>query len=163
MLDVYTGVHQLLVVKNREREPYSLLPAEQDQVPGPCPACGLCGYLARTITQVVHCLNASCNYEVPADQFESVRRNLLFDAANGLEVVYYIRFRDLVKIGWTTSLKQRCSSIQTVQSLYGFEPGGRILESRRHRQFAGFRRQGEWFDDNQQIRAHINKVCELAS
>lgn len=162
IINVYNATHQLMVIQNRDRAPYTLLPSEQEQVPGPCPACGLCGYLTRTVSQLVRCLNASCDYQVAEDEFEAIRRPLLFTAAGNNNVVYYIRFRDLVKIGTTNNLRRRCSEIP-VQTLYGFEPGDRTQETRRHRQFAGIRRQGEWFTDGRQIRAHINKVCELAS
>ena len=50
ILDVYKATNHLLVVRNPVQEEYALLPSEQQQVAGPCPACGHCGYLMRTVT-----------------------------------------------------------------------------------------------------------------
>lgn len=162
IMDVYKATNKFVLVEKQKNDEYSLLPMEQDMIAGPCPACGLCGYLTSTVTKKVRCLNASCQYEAYVDQFERLRRNLLFAAANTLSVVYYIKFRDRVKIGTTANLKARVQGIQTVELLYGFERGNRDLERQRHEQFAIYRDVGEWFDDNPRIRAHINEVCAIA-
>lgn len=163
-MHTYKASHRLLVAKNRRGEEYALLPSEQQQMPGPCPACGLCGYLAVTVTDQVRCLNASCRYEAWVDDFERLRRDLLFLEAGDQEVVYYAKYRDRVKIGTTTNLRQRMSQIVTVELLYGYEPGGLPVERRRHRQFADLRTTvGEWFKDDVRIRAHVNNVCSIAA
>lgn len=163
LMDVYKATNALMTAHNPKGEEYALLPMEWQQMPGPCPACGLCGYLAVTVTDKIRCNNASCRYEAWVDEFETLRRRLLFDAAADQDVVYYIKFRDRVKIGTSNNLRQRCKQIVTVELVYGFEPGGVQLEHRRHRQFARYRRIGEWFEDNRQIRAHINNVCSIAA
>lgn len=162
IMDVYKATNKLLTI-GKSSDEYALLPMEQDMIPGPCPACGLCGYLAVSITERVHCLNASCRYEAWVDEFETLRRNLLFQAAGKSDVVYYLKFRDRVKIGVTNNLKRRCSEIVTVELVYGFELGSLEVERRRHRQFAESRMIGEWFEDTPRIRAHVNNVCALAA
>lgn len=163
IFDVYKATNLLLQVTNPKQEEYALLPSEQQQIPGPCPSCGHAGYLALTITDQVRCLNSSCYYESHVVQFEALRRRLLFQAAGKRNVVYYIKFRDCVKIGTSRNLESRYSGITATEMLYGFEFGGHRLEKRRHDKFSVYRTHGEWFEDNQHIRAHINKVCELAA
>lgn len=163
IFDVYKATNHLLVVRNPVHEEYALLPSEQQQIAGPCPACGYCGYLMRTVTDQVRCLNASCHYEAHFTQFEAVRRNLLFTIAATRAVVYYIKFRDCVKIGTTRNLRSRWSNITATEMLYGFEFGGRPLEKRRHEMFTPYRAYGEWFEDNSHLRAHINNVCATAA
>lgn len=163
ILDVYKSVNHLLTVHHPKQDEYALLPMEQHQIPGPCPSCGHTGYLMLSVTDVVRCLNASCNYEASAAQFESIRRNLLFDLAGSRSVVYYVKFRDWVKIGTSRNLKSRAKGLAGVEMLYGFEWGSYRLERKRHDKFAAYRRFGEWFEDNQHIRAHINNVCATAA
>jgi hypothetical protein len=161
--DVYRATNQLLVVENPKRDEYALLPAEQQQIPGPCPACGHAGYLMHTVTDQVRCLNAACYYEAHLTQFEAIRRNLMFELAGKRPVVYYIKFRDCVKIGTTRNLRKRWSGLTATEMLYGLEFGDQRLERRRHSKFAPYRTYGEWFEDNQHIRAHINEVCVTAA
>lgn len=59
-------------------------------------------------------------------------------------VVYYMRRGTRCKIGYTTDLKQRVSSIQP-EELMATEPGGVVTEDLRHAQFAHLRVVGEWF------------------
>lgn len=163
IFEVYRATHQLYLAENPKGEEYALLPSEQQQIPGPCPSCGICGYLAVTVTDRVRCLNAQCKYEAWIDEFETLRRRLLFDAAADQNVVYYIKFRDRVKIGTSGNLKRRWTELVAAEMLYGFEFGAHTLEHRRHRQFAQYRTVGEWFEDNSHIRAHVNNVCSLAA
>lgn len=162
-MDVYRATNRLLTAKTPKHDEYALLPSEQQQMPGPCPACGICGYLTVTITDQVRCLNASCHYQAWVDEFETLRRKLLIQEAGRQDVVYYMKFRDRVKIGTTNNLKRRCTEIATIELLYGYELGDMTLERRRHRQFAQFRTIGEWFEDHPRIRAHINTVCDIAA
>lgn len=160
---MYRCTNRILAVTNPPLDEYALLPSEQHQVPGPCPSCGLAGYLMVTVTDLVRCLNASCTYEAHIVPFELLRRRLMFDLAKRRNVVYYMKFRDCVKIGTTRNLERRWNDISGVESLYGFEWGNHQLEHRRHAKFAPYRTCGEWFKDNQEIRAHINNVCEFAA
>jgi hypothetical protein len=70
-----------------------------------------------------------------------------------VEVVYYLRYRDRVKIGTTRNPRQRLSAIRHEQ-LLAFEPGGRDVERRRHGEFAEFREGGEWFTADERLLAH---------
>lgn len=162
IFDVYKSVNRLLAVQGDEHE-YALLPMEQHQIPGPCPSCGVVGYLAQSVVDDVRCLNASCRFRSTMFEFERLRRTMMFALAGERSVVYYIKFRDCVKIGTSTNLRNRAHGLQTIDMLYGFEWGGRTLERRRHGQFAAYHAKGEWFEDNRQLRAHINNVCVTAA
>lgn len=50
-------------------------------------------------------------------------------------VVYYIARGDLIKIGFTTNMKERMGSLMP-DAVLATEPGTRSLEKKRHRQFA---------------------------
>lgn len=58
--------------------------------------------------------------------------------------VYFIRFRDRVKIGWTGNLKTRMSNVPHSEILHT-QPGTRADERRCHVAFAHLRDHGEWF------------------
>lgn len=60
-------------------------------------------------------------------------------------VVYYMRLGDLVKIGYTSNLENRVAAINPEEVL-ATEPGGRLLEAQRHKEYAGLRVHGEWFE-----------------
>lgn len=160
LMDVFSATNRLLAAEKSREGQYALLPLHQDEIAGPCPSCGICGYLTNASDKVV-CRNADCHYEAWIDQFEKLRRRLLVQQAATQSVVYYIKFRDRIKIGTTSNLQTRMYGIGIVEMLYGFEPGDRSLERKRHRQFAPYRTVGEWFTDNQHIRAHINNHCTL--
>lgn len=53
-------------------------------------------------------------------------------------VVYYARIGDYIKIGYTTRLRNRLTTLR-VDELLAVEPGGFDLEQARHRQFAAER------------------------
>jgi hypothetical protein len=64
-------------------------------------------------------------------------------------VVYFIRSRDMVKIGFTGNITKRLSSMRTASAdeltlLYTM-PGGTQMERRLHKTFAHLRVSGEWF------------------
>jgi hypothetical protein len=76
-----------------------------------------------------------------------------------VDIVYYLRFRDRVKIGTTSNPRQRFAAIRHEQVL-AFERGDRRVEQRRHGEFAE-ERQGtsEWFDLSDRLRAHIDALA----
>jgi Meiotically up-regulated gene 113 len=79
------------------------------------------------------------------------------DAANRC-VVYYIQFRDRIKIGTTTYLEGRLQGLPYDRILVT-EPGSGELERRRHAQFAHCRDTGEWFHaDDEKLLAHIEAL-----
>jgi len=76
-----------------------------------------------------------------------------------VEVVYYLRYADRVKIGTTARPRARLAAIRH-DELLAFERGGRILERRRHEQFAPARwGTTEWFALTDVLRDHIDVVA----
>lgn len=72
-----------------------------------------------------------------------------------VDVVYYLRFRDRIKIGTSAQPRQRLRAIRH-DELLAFERGDRSLERRRHLQFASERLGGsEWFDRSEALDTHI--------
>ncbi|MFC0682631.1 GIY-YIG nuclease family protein [Lysobacter korlensis] len=75
-----------------------------------------------------------------------------------VDVVYYLRSGDRVKIGTTANPRQRLAAIWHDQ-LLAFERGDRRVEQRRHAQFAADRLGGEWFRLSIPVREHIAVVA----
>lgn len=73
------------------------------------------------------------------------------------DVVYYIQFRDVIKIGTTVDLEHRLESLPW-EVLLGLEPGSIRTERHRHKQFRHLRFMDEWFHDHPALRAHIQQV-----
>ena len=75
-----------------------------------------------------------------------------------VDVVYYLRFDDRVKIGTTSNPRQRLGAIWH-DDLLAFERGDRRLERRRHEEFADERfDRTEWFRFSERLREHIEAV-----
>jgi len=72
-----------------------------------------------------------------------------------VDVVYYLRVRDRIKIGTSGNPRSRFGQIWH-DELLAFERGGRVVEQRRHREFAS-RRLGrtEYFEPHAALDAHI--------
>ncbi|ANJ25461.1 GIY-YIG nuclease family protein [Agromyces aureus] len=128
-------------------EAYELVAAEvgvTDLAPSACPACGC----RVGVHYPSGWLCADCEWrlgEAPDGELQPVR----------VEVVYYVRYRDQVKIGTSANPRQRLASIPHDEVL-AFEPGGRRLEQRRHAQFADHRFAGtEWFAAHDALAEHI--------
>jgi hypothetical protein len=76
-----------------------------------------------------------------------------------LDVVYYLRFGERVKIGTTTNPRQRFTAIRH-EELLAFERGDRHQEHRRHEEFADERAgSSEWFALTPRLRAHIDVLA----
>jgi hypothetical protein len=76
-----------------------------------------------------------------------------------VDVVYYLRFRDRIKIGTSSNPRARLAQLR-FDELLAFERGDRIVEHRRHEQFAGQRFSGsEWFRSSNELRVHISTVA----
>jgi hypothetical protein len=69
-------------------------------------------------------------------------------------IVYYMRFGDRIKIGTTTNLRSRLTSVPCDEVL-AVEPGSYELERMRHDQFAESRITGEWFGQSEELLSHI--------
>lgn len=105
-----------------------------DLLPSPCLACG--SRLGVHYPSGWVCAVCEWRYgEVPDDDVPPPR----------VDVVYYLRYGDRVKIGTTANPHQRFAAIWHDEVL-AFERGDRRLEQRRHAQFAADRFGGsEWF------------------
>ncbi len=95
-----------------------------DLLPSPCRACG-----SRVgVRYPSGWICAECEWrvgDVPDDELDRPR----------VEVVYYIRWRDQIKIGTSINPRMRLAALPHDEVL-AFERGGRSLEQRRHAQFA---------------------------
>ncbi|WP_127792242.1 GIY-YIG nuclease family protein [Agromyces sp. LHK192] len=111
------------------------------------PPCAACGHpVGRRYPSGVVC--ERCDWrvgDVPDAEFR--------DAS--VDVVYYVRWRDRVKIGTSASPRRRLA-VLPVEEVLAFEPGDRIVERRRHEQFAEHRFAGtEWFAMHDALAGHI--------
>jgi len=68
--------------------------------------------------------------------------------------VYYIRVGHLIKIGLTTNLASRFSSLRPNEVL-AIEPGGIEREASMHRRFADLRAGGEYFHPGAALQQHV--------
>lgn len=75
-----------------------------------------------------------------------------------VDVVYYLRFEDRVKIGTSAQPRRRLHALWH-DELLAFERGDRLLEQRRHAQFAADRLgRTEWFRAGAELWAHIEEL-----
>lgn len=107
-----------------------------------------------------------CGYRASRDEYaEQLRENLtvshmrkaVFDRRNSTDAVYYIKFRDVIKIGTSQNAMARIADLPC-EEILGLEPGGIKIERERHRQFAETRVLKEWFLDEPGLRAHIAEM-----
>lgn len=119
-----------------------------DLLPSPCLACG--SRIGTHYPSGWICAVCEWRYgEVPDSDVAPPR----------VDVVYYLRQGDRVKIGTTANPRQRFGAIWHEEVL-AFERGDRRLEQRRHQQFAGDRFTGsEWFHLTPAIAEHIDLVA----
>lgn len=114
-----------------------------DLLPSPCLACGS----RLGVKYPSGWLCAICEWrhgELP-DEARAVR----------VDVVYYVRAGDRIKIGTSGNPRGRLAALHWDQ-LLAFERGGRTLEQRRHAQFSSDRFPGsEWFRSSTALTAHI--------
>ncbi|MCY7411636.1 MAG: GIY-YIG nuclease family protein [Salinibacterium sp.] len=75
-----------------------------------------------------------------------------------VDVVYYLRFRDRVKIGTSANPRTRIAALPHEEVL-AFERGDRRVEQRRHAEFAEHRiPRSEWFYVHDALAAHIAEL-----
>lgn len=128
---------------------------------GICPKCsGVC-LGAHLESGDVACLRASCGYTATAKEWQALVQQYTEEHRPNTEVVYYLRFGELVKIGTTRSLISRLAAIPH-DELLATEPGGHRLERQRHEQFAHLRATvgttREWFTLTPELAQHIADV-----
>jgi len=116
-----------------------------DVLPSPCLACGS----RLGVRYPSGWLCAVCEWkvgDVPDEDLDRIR----------VDVVYYLRFGDRIKIGTSGNPRARLAS-QRFDELLAFERGDRLVEQRRHAQFAGHRfPRTEWFQSHEALLAHID-------
>lgn len=116
-----------------------------DLLPAPCLACGS----RLGVRYPSGWLCAICEWrvgEIPDAEIVVPR----------VDVVYYLRFQDRIKIGTSANPRQRLAGIRH-DELLAFERGNRLTEQRRHKQFAAHRLgSSEWFDATDEILGHID-------
>jgi T5orf172 domain. len=75
-----------------------------------------------------------------------------------IDVVYYLRLGERVKIGTTFTPRQRFAALPHDEVL-AFERGDRLVERARHAEFASDRLgTSEWFALSPAIRAHVERL-----
>lgn len=97
-----------------------------------------------------------------AQRESKVREIISVDQPATGEVVYYLRFGDRVKIGYSSNLANRLKAIPHDELLIT-EPGTYALEAARHRQFRELRLTGEWFDNVEPLAGHIAALQKAAA
>jgi T5orf172 domain len=120
-----------------------------DVLPSPCVACG-----SRVgVRYPSGWICAECEWRVGDVPDEELDRPTV-------EVVYYVRYRDQIKIGTSANPRLRLASIPHDEVL-AFERGGRRVEQRRHAQFAAHRFPGtEWFAVHDTLLEHIADLSD---
>jgi len=120
-----------------------------DLLPSPCAACGS----RLGVHYPSGWLCALCEWrvgEAPSTDLVPPR----------VDVVYYIRLGEQVKIGTSGNPRVRIASLPHDEVL-AFERGDRSVEQRRHAQFASTRIPGtEWFHSSDELAAHIAALRE---
>jgi len=110
--------------------------------------------------------NGQVHRERPFPEFAAVVRQTRLKSVKhdpsvqNLDVVYFMRLGDLIKIGYTTNLRQRVSSINPEEVL-ATEPGGRARERELHKRFAALRVHGEWFRHEGELAEYISTLREV--
>ena len=119
-----------------------------DVLPSPCLACG--SRLGAHYPSGWICAVCEWRYgDVPDSDVAPPR----------VDVVYYLRHGERVKIGTTANPRQRFAAIWNEEVL-AFERGDRRLEHQRHEQFAADRFAGsEWFRITPALTAHIDVIA----
>lgn len=120
-----------------------------DALPSPCPVCG--SRLGVAYPSGWLCAVCEWHYgDIVDDDLAPPR----------VDVVYYLRYDDRIKIGTTANPRQRLAAIWH-DELLAFERGDRTVEGRRHAQFAADRfPRTEWFRASEALITH---VAELAA
>ena len=114
--------------------------------------CRLCGGTSGVRTPIGPAC-ADCGWEVGAIVDPDLPRPRI-------DVVYYLRLDERVKIGTTFAPRQRFAALPHDEVL-AFELGDRAVERRRHREFADDRLgTSEWFALSARLRAHTAALAD---
>lgn len=111
-------------------------------MPGPCLLCG--SQHGSRQSDGWHCSICTWRHgDVPDPELSRPR----------IDVVYYIRWNDRIKIGTSNNPRQRLRALWH-DELLAFERGGREQERTRHLEFADLREGGEWFTADSRLLDH---------
>lgn len=81
----------------------------------------------------------------------------------GTPVVYYLRVGSYIKIGYSANLAERMRAYPPDAELLAMEPGSRLLESKRLKQFGRYKQAArEWFEPGPLLLQHI-KALQVAA
>ncbi|MFP7761509.1 GIY-YIG nuclease family protein [Marisediminicola sp. LYQ85] len=120
-----------------------------DLLPSPCLACG--SRLGVQFRSGWMCAICEWRYGETPDGAASDGHA----ASARVDVVYYVRFGDRIKIGTSGNPRVRFQALPYDEVL-AFELGDRMLEQRRHAQFASWRiPRTEWFERSDELDAHV--------
>lgn len=82
----------------------------------------------------------------------------------GTPVVYYIRVGSYIKVGHSANLAERMRAYPPDAELLAMEPGSRLLESKRLKQFSRYRSAArEWFEPGPLLLQHIKSLQAAAA
>ena len=145
-----------------------------DVLPSPCPACGSrlgVSYPSGWLCAVCewrhgeHPDPGDSVWDVPGERGRnraSARDVTVNSSTPGLgrvDVVYYLRWRDRIKIGTSSNPRSRLAQLRH-EELLAFERGGRTLDQARHAEFAALRLGGEWFSAEGELLEHVARLQE---
>lgn len=120
---------------------------ETDLLPAPCAWCG-CRIGVHYPSGWV-CAECEWRFGDAPDDVQAPPR---------VEVVYYVRYADRIKIGTSAGPRARIAQLPHDEVL-AFERGGRELEARRHTEFAAHRiPRTEWFEEHAALTRHIDAL-----
>jgi hypothetical protein len=121
-----------------------------DLLPSPCAACGH----RVGVRYPSGWICARCEWRV--GEVPDLESAALDDAR--VDVVYYVRWRNQVKIGTTANPRRRLAALP-VEEVLAFERGDRLVERRRHEQFAAHRfPRTEWFQIHDELTALTDEL-----
>lgn len=103
-------------------------------------------------------LRESVAAEVDESEADEARHARLRAHRPASGLVYYIRFGDRVKIGYTTNLKSRLRVLPHDEVL-ATEQGSMSVERARHATFDALRVTGEWFRYEEPLVSHIESLA----
>lgn len=129
----------------------------QDGLPA---ACALCEEpIPHAVPRLCSGCQTAVHLYVSIQLQQTEARDESSDRPPAVGHVYYARRGALVKIGFTTDLRQRMRTILPDEVL-AVEPGSYATEAARHRQFEHLRHAGqrEWFRQARDLAAHIQRV-----
>ena len=140
---------------------------ENDESTRPREMCPLCSERELRVDPAGGGMCGRCGYQTadfagrarltPAEEDELAPRAY---GRRPVNVVYYIRFGDRIKIGTSSNVRQRLQNLPHDEVL-AFERGGIQVEAARHAQFAAHRiGRSEWFEINDPLLGHIASLSD---